>query len=544
MVETPGARPRRQKSQFPTFSSDGEDSSSAAEATPATAADFLARKPKASSSSAAMGAANGSSNSRKTSNGRAESNGRTTTANDSSYSTATDPKVDDSGHFEFGGSAGVGAMMIGFPLLMWYMWIGATYYDGKFPSRAPGQSYGDFFAHLGHLVYTGAFPTMKAWTIYLGFFVFEMACYVLLPGVTAYGKPLPHEGGKQLKYHCSGVWSFYTTIVVMAGLHGTGLFPLYTLIDEFGPLLSVAITTGYIVSIIAYFSALWRGAQHRMSGYPIYDFFMGAELNPRMFGILDFKMFFEVRLPWYILFGLSCGAAARQYEQLGFVSGEVMFLVMAHFLYANACSKGEECIVTTWDMYYEKWGFMLIFWNLAGVPLSYCHCTIYLANHAPSVYHMPRPLLVLLYISYLFMYWIWDTTNSQKNRFRAEERGTLITRKTFPQLPWQTVKNPKKIETKTGDAILVDGWYGYARKIHYTCDLFFALCWGLITGFDSPFPWFYPVFFTAMIAHRAWRDIQKCQEKYGEAWDEYTRRVPYLFIPVSRCVNFVIGDLC
>ena len=25
------------------------------------------------------------------------------------------------------------------------------------------------------------------------------------------------------------------------------------------------------------------------------------------------------------------------------------------------------------DMYYEKWGFMLIFWNLAGVPLSYCH---------------------------------------------------------------------------------------------------------------------------------------------------------------------------
>lgn len=65
------------------------------------------------------------------------------------------------------------------------------------------------------------------------------------------------------------------------------------------------------------------------------------------------------------------------------------------------------------------------------------------------------------------------------------------------------------------------------------CDLYFAITWGLITGFNSPFPWFYPVFFAVMIAHRAYRDIQRCQRKYGEAWKEYTRRVPYLFIPVS-----------
>ena len=73
---------------------------------------------------------------------------------------------------------------------------------------------------------------------------------------------------------------------------------------------------------------------------------------------------------------------------------------------------------------------------------------------------------------------------------------------------------------------------GYARKIHYTCDLFFALSWGLVTGFQSPFPWFYPVFFTCMIIHRTIRDIQKCRKKYGKAWEEYERQVPYLFIPV------------
>lgn len=265
-----------------------------------------------------------------------------------SQAVGKDPKVDYSGEMDFGGSIGTSAMMIGFPLLMWYMWIGATYYDGKFPTPEAGQSFVDFSKHMGSLVYEGAFPSIYAWKIYWTFFIFEAACYCLLPGVWTYGKPLAHLGGKQLKYYCSGIWSFYTTIVVLGVMHFTGVFKLYTLIDEFGPIMSVAIISGYLVSIVAYFSALARGAEHRMTGYPIYDFFMGAELNPRMFGILDFKMFFEVRIPWFILFGLSCGAAARQYEQYDYVSGEVGFIVMAHFLYANACAKGEECITTTW----------------------------------------------------------------------------------------------------------------------------------------------------------------------------------------------------
>jgi delta24(24(1))-sterol reductase len=109
-------------------------------------------------------------------------------------------------------------------------------------------------------------------------------------------------------------------------------------------------------------------------------------------------------------------------------------------------------------MYFEKWGFMLIFWNLAGVPLTYCHCTLYLTNHPPSEYKWSTPAMVALYIAYLFVYWIWDTANSQKNFFRAAERGTIIQRKAFPQLFWREVQNPVSIPTTVGDSILCDGW--------------------------------------------------------------------------------------
>ncbi|KAF4595118.1 Delta(24(24(1)))-sterol reductase [Ophiocordyceps camponoti-floridani] len=542
MVPTPGTR--RQSRRKPSFPLEDVDNDSSSAAETSTRARSLRSRRTASRQKAEddTGEDDGLSNGTRTDTGASDDtptrprkrvvSSRTKPAERvvDGWKPGQDPKLDLSGEFEFGGSIGTATMMLLFPLLMWYMWIGATYFDGKLPVPTPDQTWLQFGAEMAGLVYAGAFPHAAAWFWYWSYLAFQAACYCLLPGVWGSGKPLPHEGGRQLTYFCNAYASLYLTLAVLAVLHFSGLWPLYLALDHFGPLLSVAIISGFLVSVVAYVSAIYRGKQHRMTGHVIYDFFMGAELNPRMFGILDFKMFCEVRMPWYMLLILSLGAAARQYDRYGYVSAEVLFLVMAHYLYANACAKGEELIVTTWDMYYEKWGFMLIFWNLAGVPLSYCHCTIYLANHDPSEYRWNRWALAALYLAYLFWYWVWDSCNSQKNRFRAMESGRLISRNTFPQVPWQTLHEPETIVSPQG-TILVDGWYGLARKIHYTADVWFALSWGLITGFKSPFPWFYPVFFCCMIAHRASRDIHRCRIKYGDAWLEYERRVPYLFIP-------------
>jgi Delta24(24(1))-sterol reductase len=59
-----------------------------------------------------------------------------------------------------------------------------------------------------------------------------------------------------------------------------------------------------------------------------------------------------------------------------------------------------------------------------------------------------------------------------------------------------------------------------------------ALCWGLACGFSSFLPYFYPLWLTIVLLHRATRDIEHCRKKYGEEWKEYERLCPYLFIPV------------
>jgi len=94
-----------------------------------------------------------------------------------------------------------------------------------------------------------------------------------------------------------------------------------------------------------------------------------------------------------------------------------------------------------------------------------------------------------------------------------------------------TLTNPRVLRTANGGTLLIDGWWAYARKIHYTADIVMASSWALACGFGSALPYIYPVFFFVMIMHRAHRDEARCSKKYGADWERYLATVPYRFVP-------------
>jgi delta24(24(1))-sterol reductase len=426
---------------------------------------------------------------------------------------------------EFGGTLGCSILMIWSHCVLLYFWMSFKFYDGAF--FLPN----DFFDIISKLKY--ACPNLTSFLIYFGFIGFQLLLALVLPGPLVKGLKVPSENNKIHTYKCNAAGSWWITVVAIITLYKLDIYNPTVFIDNLGSIMVTGMIFSDILSFIIYFSAIIKKKAIRMTGSFIYDFFMGAYLNPK-FGIIDLKLFAEIRASWMQLFLITSSAAIKQYNEYGFISKGMFLILLAQFLYCNACMKGEECVVTTWDIFYEKFGWMLIFWNLAGVPYLYCFQSLYLLKN-PNLY-ISNFTFTLLVVVLIIAYYIWDTSQSQRNRFRAKMNNSYIKRWTFPQLPWGTLETPKYMKTEVGSELLIDGWWKYARKIHYTCDIVMSIVWAMscsdinLSNYGI-LPFFYPVFFTGMIIHRYNRDVERCKRKYKQDWNKYCEIVPYAFIP-------------
>jgi len=433
---------------------------------------------------------------------------------------------------EFGGTIGAICIMIFSHVIPFYFALSLRYSSGGiyYPS-----SFDEFIDHVNE----SCLPTWTAFFLYTGFCLSHLVLAAILPGPEVKGLPIPTENNRQYTYKCNALASWYLTLIILPILHLTGLFKITILADQFGSVLCVAVICSDLVSICIHYHALKTNQTCRMTHSPIYDFFMGVWLNPRMklFGQdVDLKMVAEVRLSWLLLFILVASAAVKQYETFGFITWPMIFILIAQLLYINACIKGEECIPVTWDIFYEKWGWMLIYWNLAGVPFVYCFQAHYilvnsLRTQQPTE-NISTVLMIIFFIILILAYYVWDSSLSQKIRFRMQQQGIDIARNAFPQMPWNVIQNPKYLKTECGSPLLIDGYWKYCRKPAYTADICMSTLWGL-SCYQWPglLPYFYPIFFFCMIIHRYTRDMARCQAKYGKDWTTYCQRVPYAFIP-------------
>ncbi|KAJ2539802.1 erg24, C-14 sterol reductase [Coemansia sp. RSA 1933] len=381
-----------------------------------------------------------------------------------------------------------------------------------------GSSIADYRAYLS----TDAIAYYVVWWAWLAML------YFVLPCTHMQGTLL--RNGERLRYPMNGLSSMAVTAVAAALVFAKcGAAPYLWIANNYFQLAVASALFATAQATFVYLYSFRRSAQDPPagsdrkpvllaiagnSGNPIYDFFIGRELNPRVLG-LDLKCFNELRpgiMGWVVL-NVSFGL--KQYHTFGKVSNSMWLVIVPQIAYCIDTLLFEDKVLTTMDIMTDGFGWMLSFGDLTWVPGMYSLQARYLSFH--PVHHSPLATGLIAALG-VASFLVFRLSNSQKNAFR-----------TNPDDP--ALKHLRYMKTEAGSRLLVSGWWGLARHINYTGDWMFGLAQCLATGFNTPMTYFFSAFFLVLLLHRNYRDECKCRDKYKKDWIRYCERVPYLFIP-------------
>lgn len=171
----------------------------------------------------------------------------------------------------------------------------------------------------------------------------------------------------------------------------------------------------------------------------------------------------------------------------------------------------------TYDLFAERVGFKLIWGCLCFYPFFYeIGVWTLLEADSPDISPLHAGLSVLCF----FAGWICSRgANNQKYRFKTSPSSSFL------GIPPRTVP---------GTRLLCSGWWSLSRHINYLGEILMAVGLALPGGWPaspSLLPWLYPLYYVALLFPREREDSRVCELKYGQAWRDYCRAVPYRIIP-------------
>lgn len=236
----------------------------------------------------------------------------------------------------------------------------------------------------------------------------------------------------------------------------------------------------------------------------------GVELNP-VWWTVDLKMFaYQPSLMGLGLLNLSF--AYVQYETYGQLSLQMILFECFWWIYLLTHYWQEEFMLSTWDILAEKFGLMLIWGDGVLVPFFY-------SIGGWTIIDATTPMPIWAVVSTCILYGlglaIFRGANLQKYRFKKNPNTNIWGK------PAQTIDGK----------LLISGWWGVGRKLNYTGEILVYLAIASTTGAQSIVPYLLPLWLCILLPHRAWRDEQRCQKKYGPLWDEYCAKVQFRMIP-------------
>jgi 7-dehydrocholesterol reductase len=364
-------------------------------------------------------------------------------------------------------------------------------------------------------------PSVLGLKILSAFIFFEYCLYRLLPGAKYLG-PLTEQGFRP-RYVENAVSSFFISHLLMGYLLYTRIVPGEMIYDELPAIFAILVPGVFAFVVYLYLSAKPGGEDVYFSNSFVWDLWKGVQLHPRAFGI-DLKQFINCRvamMAWGLILLVFC---AKQHHMHGSVSTSLLVSVTLQLIYIYKFFLWEAGYMYSIDIIHDRAGFMIIWGIMNWLPVVYtCHSHYLIYRTAP----VPLEWNIFVFLLGLFaVYYNYDV-DAQRKLARDTDGKCAI---------WDD--NPCKVMRvtyKAGDKehrtfLLLSGWWGWSRHANYLFELILALSWGL-PAYEVAFaPYFYFVFLTTLLVHRAKRDDDRCEGKYGQAWNDYKKLVPYSII--------------
>ncbi|KAM6504397.1 ERG4/ERG24 ergosterol biosynthesis protein [Amanita muscaria] len=417
--------------------------------------------------------------------------------------------------YEFLGPPGAFLISVGVPLMTYILFFGCSEQLGGCPpslDSAPAR----ILASIGDAKWWKNLWDTDAMLIYLGWYAFCVLSWLVLPGEVVEGTKL--RTGERKKYKCNAFSTFLLALGIVTGLIVRSGPASFTFIyEKWVGLVTASVLMSVTQALWCYLSSFRQGSLLALggnSGNPIYDFYIGRELNPSI-GSFDIKYFNELRpglILWVLIdIAMVCEQAVRR-GGLDKVTDSMWLVLAFQTWYVVDGLYNEPALFTTMDITTDGFGFMLAIGDLTWVPFVYSLQARYLAFHPVEL----GPIWTLaIILTNLTGYYIFRVANLEKNDFRNGKNP----------------KNLKSMQTARGTKLLTSGWWGMSRHPNYLGDLIMSLAWSLPTKFDTPVTYFYVIYFAVLLIHRQNRDDEMCEKKYGKDWDEYKKLVPYRIIP-------------
>jgi delta14-sterol reductase len=352
---------------------------------------------------------------------------------------------------------------------------------------------------------------IPAWLWPVPIYALVLALNLAVPGkwVDGYVKG---ANGKPLRYHLNGLRVFVLVVGGWAAACWNGLWPWGAFFDHRWELAAGACVLGLIFT----FAIVLPAAPTPGRSLPG-QLYLGRLENPQALGgRLDAKMI--LYLVGAIMLELNVLSFAGKHFELHPEDpspGVLLYAAMFSFFIVEYLNF-ENVHLYTYDFMAERVGFKLGWGCLVFYPFFYPVGLWVLADQPNP--HTPVPLLAACAAMFFTGWMLARGANLQKYHFKQDPK-----RRPFGM-------DPKPI--KAGQRLVLSGgFWGMARHINYLGEILMATGLTLSLGYPLSWAWLYPLYYVALLVPRQADDDRRCAEKYGDAWAEYRRRVPWRIIP-------------